>query len=145
MKKTIFFLLAAITCYAAHAQKLKEHEIPEQAKSALQKNYPSAQEVKWEKENDGYEASFKLKEAEYSIVVDQSGNITETEVEIKVDELPFEIMNYLIKNYPSQKVTEAARITKADGSVIYEAEMKNKELLFDATGKLLQEKVIKND
>ena len=36
-----------------------------------------------------------------------------------------------------KKVKEAARIEKADGSTVYEAEVKHKDLIFDASGKML--------
>ena len=36
-----------------------------------------------------------------------------------------------------KKVSEASKILRADGSTVYEAEVKHKDLLFDASGKML--------
>ena len=54
----------------------------------------------------------------------------ETEVSIKASEFPAAVMAKL----KGMKVAEAAKITKADGSVSYEAEVKGKDLLFDVNG-----------
>jgi len=38
-----------------------------------------------------------------------------------------------------KKVKETAKIQKSDGTTVYEAEVKRKDMIFDASGKLLSE------
>jgi hypothetical protein len=43
------------------------------------------------------------------------------------------------QHYPGIAIGEAARITKANGETNYEAEIKGKDVVFDAKGKFLKE------
>ena len=63
--------------------------------------------------------------------------IVETEIEIKVSQLPKNALQYLKDNYKNQKVKEAAKIVTEKGTVIYEAEIKGKDLLFDENGNFI--------
>lgn len=49
MKKLIFLLAIVATVSFANAQKISEKEVPAVVKSVLQKKYPNAKELKWEK------------------------------------------------------------------------------------------------
>ena len=138
--KKLFFLLAAVASVSfANAQKVSEKEVPAVVKSAIHKNHPNAKDLKWEKEKGNYEAGFEVGEQDYSVLIAASGQIIETEVEIKVDALPAGVKEYVSKNYAGQKIKEAAKITDAKGVVTYEAELKGKDLIFDQSGKFLKE------
>lgn len=128
-----------LTATLANAQKMQDKDVPAIIKSAFQKQYPDAKEVKWEKENGNYEAEFELKETEHSALFDTSGNIIESEVEISSDTLPANAKEYVSKNYSGQKIKEAAKITDAKGTVTYEAEIKGKDLIFDSNGNFIKE------
>ena len=136
MKKLIFAfgIVAFFGSSVVFAQKA--NNIPDVVKSALAKNYPSVKTVKWDKEDANYEASFKMNNLDHSILFDAKGGILESEIAIK--ELPKNAMEYLNKNYPNQKIIESAKITDAKGVVTYEAEIKGKDLIFDANGKFLK-------
>ena len=72
-----------------------------------------------------------------SALYDASGNKTENEMDIKNSELPVAVTDYIIKNYKGEKIKEAAIITKANGEVNYEAEVKGMDLLFTKEGKFI--------
>jgi hypothetical protein len=74
-----------------------------------------------------------------SVIIDGSGNITETETMIAVTDLPVPISDYMNKYYSGMKIEEAAKIIKASGDVNYEAEIKEKDIVFDANGNFLKE------
>ncbi len=139
MKKLVFLLAAVASVSFANAQKVSDKEVPAAVKSALQKSHPKAKDLKWEKEKGNYEAGFEVGETDYSVLIDASGKILETEVEIKIDELPANAKAYVAKHYAGQKIKEAAKITDSKGVVTYEAEVKGKDLIFDNTGKFLKE------
>lgn len=141
MKKSAILLAAMFAVTFANAQKVSDKEVPTAVKTTLQKNYPNAKELKWEKENGNYEAEFEVDETDYSLLIDVSGNILETEIEIKVDALPANAKAYISKNYAGQKIKEATKITDNKGVVTYEAEIKGKDLLFDSNGNFIKEKI----
>ena len=142
MKKLVLMTFAAMITSLTFAQKLQEKDVPTPVKTAFQKNFPHAKVEKWEKEGVNFEAEFELNKTEQSVLFDANGNLLETEVEIKLTQLPKGVLEYVKANYKGQKVKEAAKITDAKGTVTYEAEIKGMDLLFDSNGKFIKE--IKN-
>jgi hypothetical protein len=139
MKKLALMAVAAMITSLTFAQKMQEKDVPAPVKNAFQKQYPTASDVKWDKEGEKFEASFDLNKTDNSVLFDAQGNILETEVEIELNQLPKGVLEYVKANYKGQKVKEAAKITDAQGKVTYEAEIKGMDLLFDANGKFIKE------
>lgn len=145
MKKSMFIAAGLMISLAVCAQKVKEADVPTAVKDSFKKSYKEAREAKWEKEGANFEAEFEIGETEQSVLLDASGRILETEVEIKVEELPTAVKEYVTKNYKDTKIKEAAKITDAKGMVTYEAEIKGKDLIFDSDGKFVKEEVEKTE
>jgi hypothetical protein len=138
MKNTTLFLFTIIITNLAVAQKLVDKNVPENVKTTFSKKYPEVKKVKWEKEAACFEADFEIKEAEYSVVIDAKGQILETEEVIPTSKLPKSVQDYVTKNYPNQKIKEAAIITNNKNVKTYEAEIKGKDLLFDSKGDFIK-------
>ena len=135
MKKTIVFLFClCFVATATFAQKLNAKKVPAVVTAAFAKRHASVTKVSWEMEKTNYEAGFTLDGKETSEVYTAQGVWVESEVEIKVAELPDAVKMKL----KGKKVAEAAKITKADGTVVYEAEVGGKDLLFDAKGNMVK-------
>ena len=134
MKKFIG-LLAIMFCLTVtvNAQKLKADKVPAAVKSSFTKLHPGVS-AKWEMEDKNYEVGFTSKGQETTEVYTANGSLIETEVATKLSELPAAVQAKL----KGMKVTETAKITKANGTVIYEAEVKGKDLLFDANGTVIK-------
>ena len=139
MKKVFLTLIALAGLSFANAQKVNQKDVPSVVQTSFQKQFPDAKNVKWEKEHGNFEAGFKSNGVETSVVINPSGTLIETEKEIKISELPASATAYIAKTYPKQKIKEAAKITNAKGEVTYEAEIKDKDVLFDNKGKFLKE------
>lgn len=139
MKKIIFLLTLTTAVALVNAQKVQQKDVPGPVQKGFQKQFPTVKNIKWEKENGNYEAGFIANGVETSVIVDSSGNIVETETEISRNALPTSIKEYIAKNYPNQKIKEAAKITDVKGIVTYEAEVAHKDLIFDSKGKFLKE------
>lgn len=135
MKKILLIIAVFITA-AATAQK---SGAPTTAKAAFAKTYPNATKVKWEKEDGNYEVTFVDKGNELSAIYNADGVFQEIEHEMKVAELPASVAAYMKEHYKGITVKSAAKITKANGSVMYEAAVKGKDVLFDANGKFVKE------
>lgn len=128
MLLSLFALVSCATAFSANP--------PEAVLAAFTQKFPNAQDVDWSKEKNGeWEAEFEPPGSndEISAVFSSDGRWLETETEIAFSALPAPIQAAL----QGKKVKEAARIEKADGSTVYEAEVKRKELIFDASGKML--------
>ncbi|MEO5642889.1 MAG: hypothetical protein ABIQ40_08905 [Bacteroidia bacterium] len=141
--KTLMMFVLALTFGAgcANAQKLKETEVPAAVKAAMAKQYPAIKDVEWEKEGANYEAGFDLNKVETSVVITPAGVILETESEIAVSALPKAATDYLVKNLPGKKIKEAAKLTDANGTVTFEAEVNDADYIFDSNGNFIKKVV----
>jgi hypothetical protein len=135
MKKYLL-MLPLVFSQVAMSQKV---EIPAAAKSAFQKSHSGASKIKYEMEDGNYEINFIENAQKMSVVIDAAGKILETEIELKASDLPLAIQTYMKEHYKNNSLKNGAKITKADGSINYEAAIKNKDLIFDATGKFIKE------
>ncbi len=139
MKKAIATMVVVFFATFTFAQKIKEKDVPANVKTTFQAKYPTAKEVKWDKEGEAYEVSFDLDKIDNSVLMDALGNIVETEVEIDLNQLPTGILDYVKTHYPNKKAKEGAKITDAQGNVTYEVAVKGIDLIFDSTGKFIKE------
>ncbi len=138
MKKLTIALSLMLLASISYAQKIKKENVPAAVMTAFQKAYPTVTKVKWDKEGDKYEASFEMKETDYSVVMDASGIIEETEIGIAISELPTSVVDYTKANYTGKKLKEAAKLTDAKGVITYEVEIKGMDLIFDNDGKFIK-------
>jgi len=122
----------------ANAQKLEADKVPAVVKTAFTKQFPGATAVKWEKEDGQYEAGFKQGNDKMAAMYKPDGTFTESEVSIPVSALPASVTEYMNTHYKGTPVKEGAKITKADGTVNYEAEINGMDVIFDASGKFLK-------
>ncbi len=136
MKAKYFLIALTIFSFTAFAQQVN---VPKSAKDTFSKLYPEATEVKWDKENQDYEASFKLNGKDMSVIFDKDGKVLETETAIEISQLPKGIDKYVMDYYKGYKITGAAKIVKANGEELFEAEItkgkEKKDLFFDKNGK----------
>jgi hypothetical protein len=139
MKKHILSLLFIATIsLSTHAQKLSAAKVPAAVKAAFAKQFAGAT-AKWEKENGKYEAGFTKDGKEMSALFSADGTMKESEVSLKPDALPTKVLAYVKANYKGKKIKTAAKITMADGTINYEAEVNGVDVMFDADGKYLKE------
>lgn len=125
----------------AFAQKIKEADVPAAVKDGFKKSFPNAKANDWEKEDANFEVEFDHNKVETSALFDATGKLLETEVEIGASTLPGAIVEYCNKNMAGKKIKEASKITKADGTVMYEAEVEGADYLFDSNGKFVKKEV----
>ena len=139
MKKIVLMsaLVAAIG-FNACAQKLDAAKVPAEVKASFAKQYPGAT-ARWEKEAGKFEAGFKQNGNTMSALFEPNGTMTESEMDIKITELPATVLAYVKEHYKGKIIKEGAKITKADGTINYEAEVDGKDVIFDTNGKFLKE------
>ncbi len=137
MKAKYFLIVLLLVSFTAFAQETK---VPKAVKDSFSKLCPNVTEVKWDKENMDFEASFKHNEKDMSVIFDKDGKALETESVIETAQLPDGAEKYVMNNFSGYKITEAAKIVKSNGEILFEAEVTKgkdkKDLLFDSNGKL---------
>ncbi|WPO89259.1 hypothetical protein [Chryseobacterium sp. HR92] len=138
MKITTFIVLLAtgFSAMAAAQQKKEKLKIPLAVEKAFQKSHPSIT-AKWEEEDGKYEAGFKQNGKKMSILYSAAGVLEESETEIAISQLPPSVAQYTAQ-HKLGNIKEAAKITKADGTVLYEAEVKGGDALFDTKGNFVK-------
>lgn len=141
MRKSFLFGAIALSLVTgnAMAQRLKDSEVPAAVKAALTKKYPSATGVGWEKEKGNFEANWGGKSKEdHSVMFTPDGTFVEMVDAMPVSGLPAGVATYVKAHYPGAKITEAGKVTDAQGRTRYEAEVKGKDLLFDEKGEFVK-------
>ena len=133
--KNFFLVVLIATTTISVAQK----GIPTQVLEAFKKDHKNMDNVKWEKEKGNYEASFKINGLENSMLFDAKGNVLEREVAINKELLPKGVLDYVAKKYSNQIIKGTAKINSTKEGLIYEVEIKDKDLLFDKEGKFMRE------
>ena len=139
MKKLLIFIVVLTIGGFANGQKLDASKVPAVVKTSFAKQYTGITDVKWEMEDGAYEAGFRKDGKSMSAIFDPNGTFKESEVVIKITELPAGVLDYMKQHYKGITVKEAAKITKANGEVNYEAEIKGKDVVFDTNGKFIKE------
>jgi len=142
MKKIILTCVAAgclLYSETVMAQKVKTSAVPAAAKGALAKKYPAATKVTWEKEEGNFEANWGGKEGEdMSVQFTPAGVFVEQVEAMPVSALPAGVATYVKAHYKGAKITEAGKVTDAKGVITYEAEVKGKDVIFDAKGSFVK-------
>ena len=139
MKSLLSFVLIVFIAGCVHAQKMKEADVPAAVVSAFHKMYSGIKDYVWYNEDGNYEAEYNEGKMEAAVSFDKNGILVETEKEIPVKDLPASCADYVSKNYGGATIKEASEITDAQGVKTYEAEIKGKDVVFDANGKFLKE------
>jgi hypothetical protein len=132
----ILVFLFSVTLFA------QEVKVPKEVKETFNKYFPNAKNVKWEKEGEEeFEVNFMDGPTYMSVVIDDEGEIEETETVMNLTDLSKVIIDFIAKNYPDYKLTEAAKIVDDKNVVTYEAEISKgkviKDLMFDVNGQLI--------
>ena len=120
MKKLLLLPLTMISLGICAQMKA-----PPAVANAFSKKFADAKQVKWGKENaKEYEADFSLNGTKMSANFDLQGNWKETETEMAVANLPEAVVKSIKTKHPSATIEGASKIEKADGKIIYEADIK---------------------
>ena len=133
MKSIIIMVVAIATGTFSCAQK--KVNPPTAVITALNKQFPEATKIKWEKEDGKYEAGFVQTNTAISALFSADGSLEETEIVIAVTDLPAAALQYA---RAKGKIKEATKIINADGSIKYEAQVNGKDLFFDAAGNFIK-------
>ena len=136
MKKRLVALIALVLTLMACGQTNKP---PQKVQSAFSEKFTSVKSLKWEKENNGWEAEFKMNDMKMSASFTEAGEWLETETEIKTKDVPADIINAVKSKFVGWNIDEVEKLEKPDFKG-YEVDLKmkksEKEILVSETGEI---------
>jgi len=138
MKSIFSFLLLASFVIQAKAQKLKTKDVPQPVLNAFKDSFPNVKKAYWGKDSIHYHVGFFYLKAPGSVTYDITGKRIISEMQLPVEDLPQSIVEYVQKKYPGEIVKEAAQIITGEGTVTYEVEINDLDLIFDAKGNFIK-------
>lgn len=137
--KTIMLLLVLISAISLNAQqKIDESAVPAKVKATFKKLYPGSKVEYWTREEKNYVAEFDHDKKEMILFISSEGEAIKTENRIHPSGLPHAAQAYIAAHYPGKKITDAVTSSDFKGNHIYEAEVDEIDLIFDANGKFLK-------
>jgi len=145
MKKTIVVLFSGLLALIACAQNANP---PEAVSKAFSDKFGTVKGLKWDQEDDEWEAEFKMNGTEMSASFDQSGTWLETETEIKEKDLPENIMNAVNAQFEGWEIEEAEKIETPDFKgyeLAIEQDENEKEILVSEDGNITIKKEERED
>jgi hypothetical protein len=135
--KSPLVLLTAMALILMACQSEPKVDTPKEVLDKFSQLYPTASDVTWEQEDSLYEAAFFTDTIEKSVAFYADGTVRVMETSLSVDLLPQAVKDYIAQQAGGQPITGANMIIFADGITQYEAEVGDKDYLFDATGAFL--------
>jgi hypothetical protein len=140
MKKLFLIIITipvfAVTLFAQ--EKLNELAIPKTVKSKFEALYPNTKAEFWTKEDGNYVAEFDHQKKEMIIFIAPDGKALKIETRVHPSGIPKDAKAYIAMHYPGKKITDAVTTTDLNGNRIYEAEVDELDLIFDAKGKFIK-------
>lgn len=151
MIKRLFLLsvFSLVWCTCMYAKDLLPAQVPAPVRAYVEKNHPSAADVKWDyDEDDGvYEAEFRVDGLECKLEISPAGILVRSKQDVRAEEIPSAIRQYLDEEYAGYKILGANK--QSDGKQVrYDVGVKGKNvlgytrhcnILFDARGKVIED------
>ncbi len=138
MKKIILFIALAGFFVNVQGQKMNSNDVPVAVMDSFTNNYPTMKDVNWNKDGLNFSAGFEENKLDRTVTFAGSGMLFGINEEIVVSSVPNLAVAYVQKNYAGNEIDSAAKITVADGSVTYRAEVDGKDLVFDSKGNFVK-------
>ncbi|WP_018344012.1 PepSY-like domain-containing protein [Cytophaga aurantiaca] len=150
MKKITLITALLISVWSVQAQKIEPQNVPASVTQSFNKLFPDVVSVKWELEEDNYEAKYKKNDIKFEAIFSSTGTLIQTEKSLSSpNDLPLPVLNALKKNFSGFTYKDAEMVTAADGEVLYEVEAENAsityELLYDANGNIVKKESIEEN
>ena len=143
MKKLILVLAIIGLAAGSYAQNLTPADVPQPAVKAFTKKNPKVEQVEWSKSGDFYKATYADENSGKSVYYDEAGKVKQSEMQVKISQLPTPILKYVNDNHPADVVKHSTKMTNAKGKSTYILKVKDLELVFDANGKYMEPVAIK--
>ncbi len=135
-------MIAAAILISLNVSGQNAKDVPAKVKSGFDQKFPTAQKVKWGKENaNEWEAEFTFNGKAYSANYKSDGTWLETEYSVAMNEVPANVTKTLAKEAPGYKLL-GSDISETPNGMVYEFDIKTgnikKEVAINADGTLVK-------
>ena len=135
-------ILCAALAVAAAAQQLSADKLPANVTRSFESRFQRIRRVEWKLKNDqNYEAEFKLRGVEVAAKFDSTGKWLETETTITQSDLTRAVRATIVRDFRVYRIAESQKLERCDDKEnLFEVHVENaKEILklqFTGNGKL---------
>lgn len=144
----LFAALLLVGCGKQQGEAATDQAIPDVVVRSFQATNPEVKDAIWQKEEEGFEAEWKVNGMERGITYNENGEVLITEEQVQEAEMPAAITSYLAENPAELRIVKVGKDIEG-GITRYEVELDNAgqelELVFDAQGNLLGEEADDQD
>ena len=119
MKKLTAILTALVLFISASSFAPNEEIVSAKIKSAFEKTFTSASEVKWNKSHGFYFANFKINEQVLEAAFDEEGELVGASRNIALSQLPLNISLALQNDYAGYAINESVTEMTTEGQTNY--------------------------
>lgn len=146
MLKWLFYISMVLYSLPSFAQVVKEADVPAEVKTKMKQMFPGASVIVWSKESPGFiNSDFVLDKSRMTAVFSTSGSWVATETQVKREQFPLSIGDYLNTNFPEARVSHCIKASSVKQET-YECRVKTKtgdyELVFDTAGNMLMKSAV---
>ena len=143
MKNLKTLILLLFVSSFAFAQNLKLPEVPQAVRDAFTSENSKATDIEWKADMNNYKVEFDMGRMEHEIWYTAAGEIIKRENDIPESDLPKAIRDVIATKYSGYRLDDI-EMNWQDNVTTYKVELeKGKEeweLVFDANGKIIQER-----
>lgn len=126
----ILFAVQIVALQVSFAQKLKPADVPSEVSQAMDFQYPYVKVSAWQLDGENYIATFKDEGAVGKAYISRSGEWLRTTYDVKKDELPSVITEYVKTNYPDFIISGSFLEEKENEPLHYMLEVKQEGIGF---------------
>jgi hypothetical protein len=122
-------------------QKISSSKVPSVVLNTVQKKYPAAREIDWEKNDSIYIAEIDLNDrVTVTVQIHQAGKLVMQKLDIAASEIPAPVLTTVHAQYGDYRIDDRERLEIGD-AVYYQLELEAKgkkdlDLVFTADGRV---------
>jgi hypothetical protein len=133
-------ILFAVLGNPINAQRVRAAVVPEAVRSSFERKYPYATGIRWAKDQNRFEVSFRETGTGFLVSINNQGRILEIARRVSKKELPGSARSYIDSTFTRSRILEVAVVSRSI-SRFYKVGIRHKRkdvfLLFDESGKPL--------
>lgn len=124
---------------------LPPNQVPVEVQSSIMKNFKEIKDLTWGKDGNEYMAEFKIGIKEYSVFMNDKGEIISTYEDITIEEVPANVIKSVQANYSNYKI-KSVKFIKAGKSNYYKLNITDsvydKEIFINSNGEIVKAPII---
>lgn len=114
-------------------------QVPDSISQRFRTDYPNATNPTWNWQGGDYSVNYQDEQSrQHNLFYDRNGEISRSQYEIGVEQVPFPLSDYYTKNYPDKTGYKIWIEEDKAGNKSYYIPQDNETLYFDNTGKFLR-------